>query len=52
MAQGLNYLIPLITLPFLVSHVGAQVFGVVAFGQAVAVYAQLVADYGFNISAT
>lgn len=52
MAQGINYLIPLITLPFLVSHIGAQAFGVVAFGQAVAVYVQLVADYGFNISAT
>ncbi len=52
MAQGVNYLVPLITLPFLVSHIGAHAFGVLAFGQAVAAYAQLVADYGFNISAT
>lgn len=52
MAQGINYVIPLITLPFLISHIGAKAFGVVAFGQAVAIYVQLVADYGFNISAT
>lgn len=52
LAQGINYLIPLVTLPFLVTHLGVQAFGEIAFGQAVALYVQLVGDYGFNTSAT
>lgn len=52
LAQGSNYIVPLITLPILVSRLKPEGFGVIAFAQALAVYIQLLADYGFSISAT
>ncbi|NWK43823.1 oligosaccharide flippase family protein [Ralstonia pickettii] len=52
LAQGSNYLVPLVTLPVLVARLQPDGFGVIAFAQAVAVYVQLLADYGFSISAT
>ncbi|MFX3577240.1 oligosaccharide flippase family protein [Ralstonia mannitolilytica] len=52
LAQGSNYVVPLITLPVLVSRLKPEGFGVIAFAQALAVYIQLLADYGFSTSAT
>ena len=52
LAQGSNYIVPLITLPVLVTRLQPQGFGVIAFAQAVSIYIQLLADYGFSISAT
>jgi PST family polysaccharide transporter len=50
--QGANYLVPLITVPYLVSVLGVDRFGMVAFGQAFAQYFVVLTDYGFNYSAT
>jgi O-antigen/teichoic acid export membrane protein len=50
--QGTNFLIPLITIPYLVRVIGPDKFGIVSFAQAFQAYFILFTDYGFNLSAT
>lgn len=50
--QGLNYLIPMALLPFLVRTLGMEQYGRIAFSQSFAQYFVLFTDYGFNFSAT
>ena len=47
-----NYLIPLVTLPYLTRVLGAEAFGKVAFAQVVMAYFTLLVDYGFSWGAT
>ena len=50
--QGLNYLLPLAVLPYLVRVLGMETYGLVAVAQSFAQYFNILTDYGFNFSAT
>jgi PST family polysaccharide transporter len=50
--QGLNYVIPMAVLPYLVRVLGMDMYGLMAFVQSFAQYFTILTDYGFSYSAT
>ncbi len=50
--QGLNYIAPLLVLPYLMKVLGAEKFGYIGFSLSVMQYLMLVVDFGFNFSVT
>lgn len=50
--QFVNFLLPLVTLPYLVRILGTNIFGLVMFAQSFALFFNVLVDFGFNISAT
>lgn len=52
MVQVANFVLPLITFPYLLRVLGPAHFGALTFSFAVAAYFVLLTDYGFNLSAS
>ncbi|MGL4601028.1 MAG: oligosaccharide flippase family protein [Plesiomonas sp.] len=50
--QGVNYIIPLITLPYLTRVLGIYEYGALSTALGIIAYATLFIDFGFNLSAT
>ncbi len=50
--QGINFLVPLIIIPYVIKIVGIERFGLIAFSYAFVNYFNVLTDYGFNLSAT
>lgn len=50
--QGINMLLPLITLPYLVRVLGVENFGLVNFALSIIMYFNVLVSFGFELSAT
>lgn len=50
--QFVNYINPILLIPFLVTKIGIGNIGVIAISTAVCAYFQICFDYGFNLTAT
>ena len=50
--QGVNYIMPVLVLPYLITVIGAEGFGIYSFALSVCQYLILIVDFGFNLSAT
>lgn len=50
--QFAQYILPLITIPYLVRVLGPKRLGTLAFGQSLMAYFAMAVDYGFGLSAT
>jgi PST family polysaccharide transporter len=50
--QFVGYIVPLVTLPYLSRVLGPTGFGLLLFSQSFALWASMIIEYGFNLSAT
>ena len=48
--QGANILIPIFSIPYLISILGSEKYGAVVYGQVLANYGLILINYGFSLS--
>ncbi|MGC9364407.1 MAG: flippase [Fidelibacterota bacterium] len=48
--QVFNYLVPLITIPYIVRIIGAEKFGIISIALAISYYFRIIVEYGFSIT--
>jgi len=48
--QVINYIIPLVVIPYIVRVIGVEKFGIISFAQAICYYLLIVVEYGFTIT--
>jgi polysaccharide transporter, PST family len=48
--QIINYIVPLITIPYIVRIIGPEKFGMISLAQALAYYFSVIAEYGYGVS--
>jgi polysaccharide transporter, PST family len=52
LGQGINFILPLMVLPYLIRVLSSESFGIFSFAFAFSQFSLLFVDFGFNISAT
>jgi len=52
MIQGANFILPLITIPYLVRTLGIHKFGIVMVAQSFAILLTIITEFGLDMSAT
>lgn len=52
LVQGANFILPLVALPYLVTVLKPERYGLVMIAQSLSVFFIIIVDYGFNISGT
>lgn len=50
--QGLNYVLPLITVPYLLRVLGVELFGLLSYATTFVMYFVVLTNYGFQLTAT
>jgi PST family polysaccharide transporter len=50
--QGVNYLLPILILPFLVHKLGVETYGLFAFLTAITIFFRAIIDFGFDLTGT
>jgi PST family polysaccharide transporter len=48
--QAATYIVPLVTVPYLLRTIGTEKYGLLAFAGSFAAYFQVISDYGFNLT--
>jgi len=52
LVQFTNFILPLLLIPFIIGKIGVSKFGIISLAQIVILFLIVIADYGFNLTAT